>query len=85
MLSGLRAPFVLTLWFYSFSINTYGWRRAGVNNVLIFEFDPRSYLDFVQLAEVRGHPLIFSLRSSFTSSGVLTAGSVQLCGSAPVH
>lgn len=52
VLSGLRAPFVLTLWFYSFAINTYGWRRGGVNNVLIFEFDPRNNLDFVQLTEV---------------------------------
>lgn len=52
VLSGLRAPFILTLWFYSFAINTHGWRRGGVNNVLIFEFDPRNYLDFVQLGEV---------------------------------
>lgn len=50
---GLRASFVLTLWFYGYAINTYGWRRAGVNNVLIFEFNPRHYLNFVQIFEVR--------------------------------
>ena len=49
---GLRAGFILTLWFYGFAINTYEWRRSGVNNVLIFEFDPRNYLNFVQLFEV---------------------------------
>ena len=49
---GLRVGFILALWFYGFGINTYGWRRAGVNSVLIFEFDPRHYLNFVQIFEV---------------------------------
>ena len=52
VLSGLRAPFLLALWFYAFSTNTFGWRRGGVNNVLIFEFNPRNYLSYVKLAEV---------------------------------
>ncbi len=52
ILRGLRAGFLLSIWFYGFAINTYGWRRSGVNNVLIFEFDPRNYLNFVQLFEV---------------------------------
>ena len=52
ILRGLRAGFILTIWFYGFAINTYGWRKAGVNNVLIFEFDPRNYLNFIQLFEV---------------------------------
>lgn len=51
-LRGLRIGFILSLWFYAFAINTFGWRKAGVNSVLIFEFDPRNYLNFVQLFEV---------------------------------
>ena len=51
-LRGLRVGLIMTLWFYSFAINTFGWRKAGVNNVLIFGFDPRNYLNFVQLFEV---------------------------------
>ena len=51
-LRGLRVGLILTLWFYGFSINTYRWQREGVNSVLIFEFDPRNYLNFVQLFEV---------------------------------
>lgn len=49
---GLRVGLILGLWFYAFALNTFGWRNAGVNNVLIFEFDPRNYLNFVQLYEV---------------------------------
>lgn len=52
ILRGLRVGFIVTIWFYAFAINTYGWRRGGVNNVLIFEFDPRNFLNFVQLFEV---------------------------------
>ena len=51
-LRALRAGLVLSVWFFGFAINTFGWRTAGVNNVLIFEFDPRNYLNFVQLFEV---------------------------------
>ncbi len=49
---GLRVGLLLTVWFYGFAINTFEWRRSGVNNVLIFEFNPRDYLNFVQLFEV---------------------------------
>lgn len=49
---GLRVGFILWLWFASFATNTYFWRRFGVNNILIFEFDPRNNLNFVQLFAV---------------------------------
>lgn len=52
VLRGLRVGFILSLWFFSFSINTFGWRKAGVNNILIFEFDPRNNLNFVELFAV---------------------------------
>ncbi len=50
---GLRVGLILSLWFTAFAVNTFGWRKGGVNNVLIFEFNPRNYLNFVQLFEVR--------------------------------
>lgn len=34
-------------------INTYGWRQAGVNHVLIFELNPRNNLSHQHLFEVR--------------------------------
>ena len=52
-LRAMRAGLVLSIWFYGFAVNTFGWRRAGVNNVLIFEFNPRNYLNFVELFAVR--------------------------------
>ena len=51
-LRAMRAGLVLCIWFYGFAVNTFGWRRAGVNNVLIFEFDPRNYLTFMELFAV---------------------------------
>ena len=49
---GLRVGLLLTIWLYGFATNTYEWGRSGVNSVLIFEFNPRDYLNFVQLFEV---------------------------------
>lgn len=51
-LRAMRAGLVVCVWFFGFALNTYGWRRAGVNNVLIFEFDPRNYLSYVELFAV---------------------------------
>lgn len=58
---GMRAGLLLCLWFFGFAINTYGWRTAGVNNVLIFEFDPRDYLNFVELFAVKQCTLLHSI------------------------
>ena len=33
-------------------LNVYGWQRAGVNHVLIFEIDPRNHLTYQQLMEI---------------------------------
>ena len=52
---GLRIGFILSLWFYGFAINVHGWRKAGVNSVLIFGVDPRNYLSYVDLFEVYSH------------------------------
>ena len=51
-LRGMRAGLLVSIWFFGFAINTYGWRRSGVNNVLIFEFDPRNHLSFITLFAV---------------------------------
>ena len=51
-ITGLRVGLYLTIWFYGFAINTRVWRKNGVNSVLIFEFNPRDYLNYVQLFEV---------------------------------
>ena len=64
-LRGLRVGFILSLWFSAFALNTFGWRKAGVNNVLIFEFDPRNYLNFVQLFEVGDQILYDAAEMSF--------------------
>uniref|UniRef100_A0A667YAH7 Xenotropic and polytropic retrovirus receptor 1b n=1 Tax=Myripristis murdjan TaxID=586833 RepID=A0A667YAH7_9TELE len=37
-----------------FCINTYGWRQAGVNHVLIFELNPRNNLSHQHLFEIAG-------------------------------
>lgn len=66
-LRGLRVGFILSLWFYAFAINTYVWRKNGVNKVLIFEFDPRNYLNFVELFGVRVCVLHVRLRVLFSS------------------
>ena len=65
---GLRVGLILSVWFYGFAINTFGWRRSGVNNVLIFEFDPRNYLNFVQLFEVSRTSRSFYNDSMYTDN-----------------
>uniref|UniRef100_A0A1X7TB84 EXS domain-containing protein n=1 Tax=Amphimedon queenslandica TaxID=400682 RepID=A0A1X7TB84_AMPQE len=52
VLLGLWSGLVLSVWFFSFAANTYFWRYFDVNNVLIFEFDPRNHLNFQQLFAV---------------------------------
>uniref|UniRef100_A0A3Q2Z327 Xenotropic and polytropic retrovirus receptor 1b n=1 Tax=Hippocampus comes TaxID=109280 RepID=A0A3Q2Z327_HIPCM len=39
---------------YVLGINTYGWRQAGVNHVLIFELNPRNNLSHQHLFEIAG-------------------------------
>ncbi|VDP82033.1 unnamed protein product [Schistosoma mattheei] len=47
-----RGTFLLIFFLCLFGVNTYGWRSSGVNNVLIFELDPRTHLDHFQLLQV---------------------------------
>ena len=58
---GLRVGFLLSLWFYGFAINMHGWRRAGVNSVLIFGVNPRDHLNFMDVFEVTLLPSLFSV------------------------
>ena len=64
-LRAMRAGLVLCIWFYGFAVNTFGWRRAGVNNVLIFEFDPRNYLNFVELFAVGDSSALLQCRCMY--------------------
>ena len=75
-LRAMRAGLVVCVWFFGFAINTYGWRRAGVNNVLIFEFDPRNYLNFVELFAVCTCTCMYTL---YTLESTYMQGSTTTC------
>uniref|UniRef100_A0A3Q3JQ11 SPX domain-containing protein n=1 Tax=Monopterus albus TaxID=43700 RepID=A0A3Q3JQ11_MONAL len=49
-----RGGFLLIQFLFLLGINTYGWRQAGVNHVLIFEIDPRNNLSHQHLFEIAG-------------------------------
>uniref|UniRef100_G3PNL4 Xenotropic and polytropic retrovirus receptor 1a n=1 Tax=Gasterosteus aculeatus aculeatus TaxID=481459 RepID=G3PNL4_GASAC len=51
----LLVTVVIAVFFCVFlGINTYGWRQAGVNHVLIFELNPRNNLSHQHLFEIAG-------------------------------
>lgn len=58
-----RGGFLLIEFLFLLGINTYGWRQAGVNHVLIFELNPRNNLSHQHLFEVTLISLIEVLRS----------------------
>ncbi|XP_063056812.1 xenotropic and polytropic retrovirus receptor 1a [Engraulis encrasicolus] len=49
-----RGGFLLIEFLFLLGINTYGWRQAGVNHVLIFELNPRNNLSHEHLFEIAG-------------------------------
>ncbi|XP_018422921.1 PREDICTED: xenotropic and polytropic retrovirus receptor 1 isoform X2 [Nanorana parkeri] len=49
-----RGGFLLVEFLFLLGINTYGWRQAGVNHVLIFELNPRNNLSHQHLFELAG-------------------------------
>ncbi|KAM4629766.1 xenotropic and polytropic retrovirus receptor 1a [Polymixia lowei] len=49
-----RGGFLLIQFLFLLGINTYGWRHAGVNHVLIFELNPRNNLSHQHLFEIAG-------------------------------
>ncbi|KAK1878460.1 Xenotropic and polytropic retrovirus receptor 1 like [Dissostichus eleginoides] len=51
-----RGGFLLIEFLFLLGINTYGWRQAGVNHVLIFELNPRNNLDSI-LVPMQANPL----------------------------
>ena len=53
-----RGGFLLIEFLFLLGINTYGWRHAGVNHVLIFEINPRNNLSHQHLFEVRLRALL---------------------------
>ncbi|XP_050331542.1 xenotropic and polytropic retrovirus receptor 1 homolog [Bactrocera neohumeralis] len=47
-----RAPYSIAIYLALISVNIYGWRKVGVNHVLIFELDPRQYLTAAHVMEM---------------------------------
>ena len=48
-LVAMRAGFLLCIWVLGHTVNTLGWRRAGLHNVVIFEFIPPLFLNFEEM------------------------------------
>ena len=63
-----RGIFLFVLVTFLLALNTYGWRKAGVNHVLIFELDPRDHLSYQQLLEVNYQKLKPGTRLNFLAS-----------------
>merc|ERR1712137_538232 len=47
-----RAPMMIALFLFFMGLNVQGWRKSGVNHVLIFELDPRHHLTEQHLLEL---------------------------------
>ncbi|XP_078686363.1 solute carrier family 53 member 1-like isoform X1 [Branchiostoma floridae x Branchiostoma belcheri] len=47
-----RGSFLIVFFLYLLGLNTWGWRKFGVNHVLIFEIDPRHHLSHSEILEV---------------------------------
>lgn len=47
-----RGTFLVCLFMFLIGINVYGWKKSGVNHVLIFELDPRDHLSDQHLIEI---------------------------------
>ncbi|XP_067868001.1 xenotropic and polytropic retrovirus receptor 1 homolog [Heterodontus francisci] len=54
LLRAYRGGFIVIEFIFLLGINTYGWRKAGVNHSLIFELDPRNHLSHQQFFELAG-------------------------------
>ncbi|XP_048415006.1 xenotropic and polytropic retrovirus receptor 1 homolog [Stegostoma tigrinum] len=54
LLRAYRGGFIMIEFVFLLGINTYGWRKAGVNHTLIFELDPRNHLSHQQFFELAG-------------------------------
>ena len=64
-LMAFRSTFLLFFFTVLISWNTYGWRNAGVNHILIFEIDPRNHLNYLQLLTVRSYSYADELYTLF--------------------
>ena len=72
-----RGGFLLIEFLFLLGINTYGWRHAGVNHVLIFEINPRNNLSHQHLFEVRPRALR-SLKNTERWTAPVQRGAVHL-------
>ena len=83
-----RPTFLIWLFLLLFSVNMVGWSFAGVNNVLIFELDPRDRLTFWHMATVASSfgmvwsiclLLYFILSSAYVINGNLAIYIIPIC------
>ncbi|XP_077986071.1 xenotropic and polytropic retrovirus receptor 1 homolog [Glandiceps talaboti] len=70
-----RGMFLVIFAVFLLGINTYGWRKAGVNHVLIFELDPRNHLNYEQLLEVA---MFFGVLWAFSALAYIFSDKVNL-------
>uniref|UniRef100_A0A1A9W6A5 EXS domain-containing protein n=1 Tax=Glossina brevipalpis TaxID=37001 RepID=A0A1A9W6A5_9MUSC len=72
-----RGPFYIVVYLFLIAINVYGWRRAGVNHILIFEIDPRKHLTYSHLLELS---FIFAMLTALSVLGYVYAKNLHISG-----
>ncbi|KAK1801462.1 hypothetical protein P4O66_022724 [Electrophorus voltai] len=77
-----RGGFLLIQFLFLLGINTYGWRQAGVNHVLIFELNPRNNLSHQHLFEIYEyhHNVCYVYNSSNSNETTGSGLCVQIAG-----
>ncbi|KAL9880661.1 solute carrier family 53 member 1-like [Glossina fuscipes fuscipes] len=70
-----RGPFYVVVYLLLMGINVYGWRRVGVNHILIFEIDPRKHLTYSHLLELSA---IFAVLTALSVLGFIYAKNLHI-------
>uniref|UniRef100_A0A1B0A5H6 SPX domain-containing protein n=1 Tax=Glossina pallidipes TaxID=7398 RepID=A0A1B0A5H6_GLOPL len=70
-----RGPFYIVVYLLLMAVNVYGWRRVGVNHILIFEIDPRRHLTYSHLLELSA---IFGVLTALSVLGFIYAKNLHI-------
>lgn len=70
-----RGPFYVVVYLLLMAVNVYGWRRAGVNHILIFEINPRKHLTYSHLLELSA---IFGVLTALSVLGFIYAKNLHI-------
>uniref|UniRef100_A0A1A9V6M8 SPX domain-containing protein n=1 Tax=Glossina austeni TaxID=7395 RepID=A0A1A9V6M8_GLOAU len=70
-----RGPFYVVVYLLLMAVNVYGWRRVGVNHILIFEIDPRRHLTYSHLLELSA---IFGVLTALSVLGFIYAKNLHI-------